>query len=174
MRRYFYICFFLLAAIGLTASLAPSSVLAADLAEPTGPVILTVTGNIKNTNANGRAEFDRAMLEALGLESFHTETPWTKGLMTFEGVPAKSILAAVGAYGSQAKVTALDDYSVVVPTSDFLEFPVMLAMKMNGEIMSMRSKGPLWLLYDFSANEHFSDPSFRDRMVWQIRTIQVK
>lgn len=174
MRRLFSICLFLLAVVGLTASLAPSSVLAADLAQPTGPVILTVTGNIKKTNANGRAEFDRAMLEALGLESFQTETPWTKGLVTFEGVPAKSILAAVEAYGSQAKITALDDYSVVVPTSDFLEFPVLLAMKMNGEVMSTRSKGPLWLMYNFSTNEHFMDPSFRDRMVWQVRTMQVK
>ena len=38
---------------------------AGSLSSPTGPVVLTVTGRITNTNAGKTAEFDMAMLEAL-------------------------------------------------------------------------------------------------------------
>ena len=38
---------------------------AGNLPSPTGPVVLTVSGRIANTNAGKTAEFDLAMLEAL-------------------------------------------------------------------------------------------------------------
>jgi len=59
---------FSLYAVFLIVSLFSPSVLAADLPRPAGPVILTVTGAISITNAPGKAEFDQAMLEALGVE----------------------------------------------------------------------------------------------------------
>ena len=40
----------------------------AELARPTTDVILTLTGNIRETNVEDRAEFDRAMLVGLGYE----------------------------------------------------------------------------------------------------------
>ena len=51
-----------------------------------GPVILTVSGKITNTNKDGKAEFDREGLESLGMTSFTTSTPWFKQPVKFEGV----------------------------------------------------------------------------------------
>ena len=70
---------------------------AADLAKPQGKVILTLSGLIKETNGEGVAEFDIAMLEALGLKSFTTTTPWYTGAVTFEGVRMAALLDRVGA-----------------------------------------------------------------------------
>src|SRR6266702_192580 len=79
----------------LVASLAG----AASLPEPTDKPILTVTGKISVTNKDGTAQFDRAMLEALGQTSFSTSTPWYDGPRKFEGVPLVKLLDAVGASG---------------------------------------------------------------------------
>ena len=49
--------------------------LAEDLAKPSGRVILTVSGNIDQTNTpDNAAEFDLAMLDALPQTSFETST----------------------------------------------------------------------------------------------------
>ena len=46
--------------------LLPFSVAAGDLQDPAGRVLLTVSGNIENTNSGGKALFDKTMLEAFG------------------------------------------------------------------------------------------------------------
>jgi hypothetical protein len=56
---------------------------------PQGPVVLTVDGAITRTTAPGRAEFDRAMLEQLGVATLRTWTPWTEGEPEFQRVPAR-------------------------------------------------------------------------------------
>lgn len=62
-----------------------------ELPRPTGKVILTLSGNIENTNEAEKAVFDLASLEKLGMVSFQTTSPWYNGQMTtFEGIPLQN------------------------------------------------------------------------------------
>lgn len=54
--------------------------LAGSLPSPSGPVILTVTGGIENTNAAGAAKFDLEMLRAVDDSEIVTDTIWTRGI----------------------------------------------------------------------------------------------
>src|SRR5260370_38925780 len=74
---------------------------AAPLEQPKDKPILTVSGKITITNGGGTAQFDRAMLEGLGMVSFETTTPWYKEPVKFEGVPLARLMAAVGAAGQR-------------------------------------------------------------------------
>ncbi|MDH3694649.1 MAG: oxidoreductase [Gammaproteobacteria bacterium] len=133
--------------------LASCGLLLADgLPQPSGPVILTVTGNIQHTNAQddsgeGKAEFDREMLEALGTTELEVETLWTMGRPVFEGVKAIDVMNTVGVSGTIVKAIALNDYQFEIPLSDFQDYPVVLALKMDGEYMRVRDKGPIWIIY---------------------------
>ena len=71
----------LLAGAVAGACLAVLPALAADLPAPTGPVILTVSGAISNTNAGDTAEMDLEMLRALESRAFTTTTIWTVSLI---------------------------------------------------------------------------------------------
>lgn len=51
--------------------------LAGELPKPVGKPILTIYGNIENTNEEGKAVFDLASLEKLGMVSFETTSPGT-------------------------------------------------------------------------------------------------
>src|SRR3954468_19023355 len=95
---------------------------AGNLSSPSGPVILTITGRITNTNASKSAEFDMAMLEALPGRTAKVSTPWAEGVNAFQGPLTRAVLEAVGAQGTKLKVTALNDYSAEVPTEDFIKF----------------------------------------------------
>lgn len=161
---------------GLAALLAGMLSPGADavLPRPEGKVILTVTGNIGVTNAPGTAEFDRALLEALGESVLETTTPWTEGRHLFEGVSAKTLLEALDARGSQVKAVALNDYAVLIPVMDFLHYPVLLALKMDGKPMRVRDKGPIWIVYPYDEYEELRDPTINARWVWQLSALIVE
>ena len=147
---------------------------AAELARPAGEVILTVTGRIARTNADGRAEFDRAMLENLGLAKLRTWTPWTEGEPEFTGIPARALLDHLGAEGMSVRARALNDYGITIPLSDFEEYGVLLAMAMNGEPLRTRDKGPLWLVYPWSDHPELDDRVTRQKSIWQLRSLDVQ
>lgn len=146
----------------------------AGLGQPQGKVILTVSGKIDNTNRAGAADFDLAMLEALGTETLSTTTSWTDGTMDFSGVPMRKVMDAVGARGKTVEAVALNDYTYEIEIGDFSQFRVLLATKLNGKTLKVRDKGPLWIVYpldDFTEQEQVQ---IERKMVWQLRQLIVK
>jgi hypothetical protein len=161
-------------ALGVFAlALSFVSALADPLSAPSGDVILTVSGKIGNTNADGVAKFDRAMLEALASREGAMETPWTKGRVTFKGPLGRALLEAVGASGKTLKVVALDDYAVEVPVQDLIDHDVMLATELNGKPMTVREKGPLFIIYPFDKEPGLYNEKYFARSVWQVKSIVV-
>lgn len=149
-------------------------VFASGLDTPTGKVIVTVSGAISHTNDGDSAQFDRDMLLALGVSDLRTETPWSEGINLYQGPLLSDLLNAVGANGNTLKVTALNDYSALVPTEDASKYKVLLAMDVNGKAMSVREKGPLFLLYPFSEMPELNNEVIHNRSVWQIKAIIVQ
>jgi hypothetical protein len=144
------------------------------LAKPEGKVVLTITGRIKETNGEGAAEFDIAMLEALGMKSFTTTTPWYSGPVTFEGVPMAALLDRVGASGESITARALNDYSTDIPIEDFRKYNVLLALKRDGAYMPVKDKGPLFIVYPYDSDTELKHQRFYSRSAWQVARIIVK
>lgn len=162
----------LLPLIGLLTFGAPSSA-AEPLPQPKGAVILTVTGRIEQTNAPGQARFDRDMLEALGKASFVTGSEVSEKPQLFEGVPLRAVLERVGAHGTVIKASALNDYAAPIPFED-LRFEPILAMKVDGQVLTVRDKGPLWVVYPRDAHEVLHDVRYYARSVWQLNRLHVE
>jgi hypothetical protein len=147
---------------------------AAGLETPAEKPILTITGKIGASNKDGAAQFDRAMLESIGMVSFETTTPWFNGLVKFEGVPMDKLMQKVEASGQRVIVVALNDYSSELPIEDFAKYGVLLALKRNGQYMPVSDKGPLFIVYPFDSNPELKNQKFYSRSVWQITRIEVK
>lgn len=153
----------LLATLGLAAVAATATpALAQDM--PT----LTVV------SASGTVTYDRSELEAMGLVSVKTATPWNEGVIDFEGVPIAKILEASKAEGETATVVALNDYSVDIPTSDFTEFGTILAIKRNGDYMPVDDQGPFFVIYPFDSDAKLQGQPYYGRAVWQVKEIDVE
>lgn len=156
------------------ALVAVSAQAANALPVPSGRVILTVEGQIGTTNAPAKAEFDRDMLESLVQGTINTHTPWFEGLRRFEGPLGTALLEAVGAKGTRLVITALNDYSVVVPIDDLKKHGVVFALKLDGEYLRVRDKGPLFLVYPFDDNPDLRNEMIQSRSIWQIKSIRVE
>lgn len=146
---------------------------ALDLAVPQGPVILTVAGEIAAENGGGDARFDRDMLAELGTQTIHTTTIWTEGEQTFTGVPLVALLRALEVEDGTLRAVAINDYAVEIPVSDAVEGGPILAWERNGRPMSVRDKGPLWIIYPFDDNPAYRTEVTYSRSIWQLDRITV-
>ncbi|APZ51968.1 oxidoreductase [Salipiger abyssi] len=162
------LCRSLLAILSLTLPLC-----AAELPAPEGPALLTVTGQITQTNDGDSARFDRAMLEAMPQTSFTTRTIWTDGEQRFTGVTLHDLLAALGATGSVIRATAINDYAVDIPYADWEGGGPMIAYSNNGAPMSLRDKGPLWIVYPYDSDPAYQSEQVYARSIWQLERIEV-
>ncbi len=117
-----------------------------------------MSGDINVFNKSGSAEFDRAMLEALGTDSFETTTPWYNGTVRMQ-----RLMQAVGAFGESVTVVALNYYTTNIPLAAFERYGVILAMKRDGNDMHVRDKGPLFIIHLYDSRAELKLQKFYSR-----------
>jgi hypothetical protein len=139
-----------------------------------GEIILTISGAIANSNGDGSVFFDLALLKALPARQLVTDTPWTKGLHTFTGVPLERLMEWVGARGQTVTANALNDYSVDVPIADGHEHGALVVYLFDGQPMLPSDRGPIWILYPFSDRPETRSETFYQRAVWNLYALTVK
>ncbi len=154
---------------GLLAAALALSFAGAGLADAP---LYSVTGNI----ATGQGA-----VRAIGAEDFAKIGPVeikTKVLTMGEeqrsvkGVLARDLMAYLGAKGENMKFVALDGYIMDVPVSDIHNYDVVIATEIDGKTLSVRDKGPAWLIYPVSDHQELDDTVHEARSVWQIKTIE--
>lgn len=131
---------------------------------------------ITDVSSSGREvaiTLDLAALDAMESEEIVTSTIWTNGINRFEGVPLTTLINGLRLNGNTIRVTAINDYAVEFPLNEPLNEDAIIAFRMNGEPMSRRGKGPLWLLYPFDQSAKFRTETIYARSVWQLNRIDV-
>ncbi|WP_435256754.1 molybdopterin-dependent oxidoreductase [Thioclava sp. FR2] len=108
-------------------------------------------------------------LKAMPATSFTTSTQWTEGgPVAFTGVSLADFTAAFGVTEGTISATAINDYTVKIPVSDAVEGGPIIAYAMNGNEMSRRDKGPLWVIYPFDDKPDYKAETYYSRAIWQL------
>lgn len=145
-----------------------------ELAAPSGEVLLTVSGAVALSNSDDHtAKLDRALLHDMPQRTIKTTTIWTKGVQTFSGVDLHDLLAGLGIAEGTIRVVALNDYAVEIPVAEIQAGGAILADLRNDAPMSVRDKGPLWIIYPYDQSEAFRTEVVYSRSVWQVDRIEV-
>jgi hypothetical protein len=165
--------------------------LAQSLKAPAGPVMLTVTGKIAQTNRGSfdeardglfknqqmkferAAAFDLAMLEGLGMRVVQADFPQGGPLHSFEGPLLRDVLKAAGADGTVVKVSALDGYTQEIEMREIEQWPIILAVKQDGAYLGLGGFGPSWVVFprrDIPALADRND----DKWIWAVALIAVE
>lgn len=141
---------------------------------PTGRIVLTLSGEITAGGAARSLDLDMAALAALPQHSFTTRTPWYPQPVQFTGPLLRDVLALAGARGQQLTAVALNDYKVDLPVADTQRWNVIVARLQDGKPMSVRQKGPLFIVYPFDDSEELRSERYYGRSAWQLRRLVVK
>lgn len=157
----------LLAGLGLCAP-------ALALDAPTTRPILTVSGKIAVKNAGETARFDMKMIEALPQHSFTTSTPWFDKPVKFTGPLLSDVLAAVKANGTVLSAVAINDYKINIPMADVTKYKVIVARLLDDKPMSVRDKGPLFVVFPFDTASELRTSTYYERSIWQLKALDVQ
>lgn len=113
-------------------------------------------------------------LRALPASEIETATIWTEGVQHFTGVSLHNFLDTIGVTDGTIRATAINDYSVEIPVSDAVENGPIIAYEHNGQTMSRRSKGPLWIIYPYDSEPIYQSETYFSRSIWQLDRITVQ
>jgi hypothetical protein len=143
--------------------------------KPTGDTILTVSGKIGAANDGDKIVMDLATLESAGLVDYKVTDPFDNVDVTFRGVLMTDLLTLWKAdpNATTLVMTALNDYSVDIPMSDFKQYPVIFALQQDGKYMPVATRGPAMLVYPYN-HFQFDKEKYNDRWIWQLKSIEVK
>jgi hypothetical protein len=147
---------------------------ACQFSKPKGTVILTVEGQISHCSEGLVVQFDMHQLEQLPRQTVTTENPWQQGAATYEGVLLRDLAAHVGARGRVLSIAALNDYSADIDISDMQTIDIILAYRRDGQLMPVREKGPLFVIFPFSGQFLPELDKRYAQSVWQVSRITVK
>jgi hypothetical protein len=137
-----------------------------------GRTVLVVEGAVGAAGGEP-VRFDMERLRALPQARFETTTLWTDGKRVFSGVRVSDLLKAVEARGDRLRAQALNDYAVTIPVSDATPDGPIVAYAMDGAPMSVRDKGPLWIVYPYDHDDRWRNETIYARSVWQLDRIRV-
>lgn len=138
-----------------------------------GGTISAMELTITTDNAVGEVVVMDDQLKALAQVVITTNTPWTEELMTYEGPTLWSVLELAGASGREVQLIALNDYSIrLTPDRITPDWPIVARLQ-NGNTMSVREKGPYWLMFPFDQNKELQTETFFALSIWQMAKIHV-
>lgn len=122
--------------------------------------------------SKGEVVLTRADFEALPQTEVRTQTPWTKGVHVYRGVLLRDLAKVYGLKSREVKAVAINDYWAAVPLEDADKYPVLLAEKQDGKALTLRNKGPVWIIYPLSDHPELNKELYHSRMVWQLTALE--
>lgn len=150
---------------------------AAVLAAAAPAAVLTIIGpNLGAPAQGGRFRFDLGALQQLAQRNIVAATPWYKSANEFSGPLLRDVLQAGGVPADaegNLRCTALNDYRVEIPLGDARRYDVVVAHRFNGKPMSVREKGPLFVIYPFNEQPQLRTTTYYNRCIWQLKAIEL-
>lgn len=132
---------------------------------------------IINHGAGGvveKTEFTLHDISALNQKTIVTTTPWTDGAQEFVGVACNGVLENIRRDVGEYVAKALNDYSVTIPAPALNDDACLIAVKRNGELMSVREKGPLWIVFPYDEDEKFESSAYQSYSIWSLSSIEAR
>lgn len=130
-------------------------------------VTISETGEVR--------EFDRAALKALPSKSYQTSSLWTEGIHEYTGFSFQTLVEALRTEEGIFVASAINNYSVEFPLEDVsADDGPIIAYEKDGKPMSIREKGPLWVIYPYDDNAKYRTETYYSRSIWQLDRIEIR
>ncbi|WP_339949133.1 molybdopterin-dependent oxidoreductase [uncultured Albimonas sp.] len=163
-------------AVWAACLLAPAGVIAtagvaALGAPPAAASSLDLAVRVNGQGAEQATSISLADLAAMPQTQVRAVTPWTEGVVVFEGVPFADLAARVGVSEGPVALTALNAYQITLDAAQVIASGGVLALKMDGKTMSVRDKGPIWLVFPSEARPELAATDNTHMWIWQVNAI---
>ncbi|KAF1018321.1 MAG: hypothetical protein GAK30_03731 [Paracidovorax wautersii] len=135
--------------------------------------VLAVCGAIADAQVDGCRAFTLAQLQQMPQTSITTATPWHAQALTYSGVAAGVLLAAVKSRGQRLQLIALNDYAVTVDAAQLVADGAIFAIARQGQPMPVSDKGPIFVMFPFDGDARLRTDRVYLQAVWQLCRIDI-
>lgn len=116
-----------------------------------------------------------AELAKMKMHRYKAVLPGGTGQMQDVGGPLiREIFAAAGITGTKITARALDGYELDIPMEDVQNYDVVAAVEVDGKPLSVRDRGPAWIVYPTVDHPELKDALYEARSVWQLKELIVE
>ena len=154
----------ILAVLAVALSFPPFYAFAQDHIEISGQTMLSLNGSVSLSIDEFDALAPRTIVK--------TSTPWHTAT-TFSGISGADFIRVTGAAGQAVTVRAINDYQTTIPISDLRDLGILFVTRMNGKRISVRQKGPVFVIYPFDQRPELKSELYYGRSIWQVNKITV-
>lgn len=138
------------------------------------PAVAQDPSGLQVRGVNGESvTFSIADMDALAQVTITTTTIWTEGEVTFTGPSLRNVLDAAGIDNQDLTLTALNDYAIEMPAPDGGAAYPIIATRQDGALMSVREKGPFWVIFPYDSDAAFQTETVYSQSIWQLAQIDV-
>jgi hypothetical protein len=117
---------------------------------------------------------DRTELETLPQQTVITVTPYFEGEVEFTGPALNKILERFTQEDdTDITFTALNDYRVSGSLDEIRKLDAIVATRMDNKPMSVRNRGPFWIILPLSDRPELNHEDYHRFMVWQLSGIEL-
>lgn len=126
------------------------------------------------SNSDQELILDRTELEAFPQTRIVTTSPYYDGTAEFTGPSLSRVLESFELSGdTRIILRALNDYRVDGNLKELLAMDPVVATRMDSEPMSVRDRGPFWLMLPLSDRPELDEQEFHRFMIWQLEAISL-
>lgn len=159
-----------LMAFGLLATATQAASILSPYRPPEGT---SIHAKIVVVDGAKQKDVSLAEIEQLPMVELMTRTLTEKDPTAFQGVLLADLLKAVGLEdAASVTVRAEDDYSAVIPRTDWTDYPLLFATRVNGRPLRIRQLGPARIVYPTDAYPALDHHLHGNRAVWMIRSLE--
>lgn len=130
--------------------------------------------DINFSSGLGDKQYTLSQLLQLPQHEVTTNLPWTEEQHTYSGPYLDDVLKSAQATGQWLCFEALDKYKVTLNYDRIKAFKPILALKRDGQLLTIRTKGPIWLILPVDDHETLNAALYNDFMVWHLVKIGVQ
>ncbi|THD75023.1 oxidoreductase [Thalassobius vesicularis] len=142
-------------------------------AEEDSLVVLEVTHFDASKAVLSKRTMTMDELQAMPSAEFETSTIWTEGTHIFKGVWLADLAAFLSITEGEVYLSALNEYLVEFPVDEMERGGPLVAYERDGEPMSPRDKGPLWVVFPYDSDPKYQTESIYAQSIWQMDRIEV-
>lgn len=126
-------------------------------------------------SGNQKQTLEREELEAFPQTTIITKTPYFDGDITYSGPTLKHVIENFGLSGeTQITFRALNDYQVSGNLEEVLELDAIITTRINANPLSIRERGPFWIILPLSDRPELDSENHHRFMVWQLQQIYLE
>ncbi|HBC35160.1 MAG TPA: hypothetical protein DC045_12795 [Marinobacter adhaerens] len=124
------------------------------------------------TSGDEKLVLDRSELETFPQTQIVTTSPYFEGSAEFTGPSLSRVLETFDLSGDiRIVLRALNDYRVDGNLRELLAMDPIVATRMDSQPMSVRDRGPFWLMLPLSDRPELDEQEFHRFMIWQLEAI---